>query len=64
MGPKKEQKSLLVSEPQDVDLQGDIIDCVSHDGDDYYESPVDWNGNYYCDRISDVEDHHLLTDRD
>jgi hypothetical protein len=50
MGPKREERRELIEDPQEVILPTDEVQVREHDGDDYYESPIDLDG-YYNDQM-------------
>jgi hypothetical protein len=52
MGPRRgrEDKTPLVEEPQEVIVPTDEVECREHSGDEFYETPVDFEG-YYHDQI-------------
>jgi len=52
MDPKvrKEDRVELIEDPQEVFLTTDEVQCREPEQDDFYETPVDFEG-FYCDRI-------------
>lgn len=50
MGPKGEERRELIEDPQEVILPTDEVQVREYDGDDYYESPIDFDG-YYNDHM-------------
>lgn len=51
MDPKrKEERTSLIDEGQEVFLPTDEVQTRDHEQDDYYESPVDFEG-FYSERI-------------
>lgn len=47
---RKEEKTNIINDPQEVILPTDEVQTREHSGDDYYETPVDFEG-FYADRI-------------
>lgn len=52
MDPKhrRETRTELIQDPQDIVIPTDEVQIREYDQDEYYESPIDFEG-FYSDRI-------------